>query len=53
MSVTEDFSVRLLMNVFVKLNNTILKVFNISGLKRICSVTIDEQSADKVLGVLS
>ena len=39
--------------VVCAMNNTILKVFNISGLKRICSVTSDEQSADKVLGVLS
>lgn len=39
--------------VVCSMNTTILKVFNISGLKRICSVTVDEQSADKILGVLS
>lgn len=37
--------------VICSMNNTIKKVFNISGLKRICNVAADELSADKILGV--
>lgn len=37
--------------VICSMNNTIRKVFNISGLKRICNIAADEESADKILGV--
>ena len=39
--------------VICSMNSTIKKVFNISGLKRICSVAYDEVSADKILGVIA
>lgn len=39
--------------VICSMNNTIKKVFNISGLKRICNVANDEVSADKILGVIA
>ena len=39
--------------VICSMNNTIKKVFNISGLKRICNVAVDEISADKILGVIA
>ncbi len=39
--------------VICSMNNTIKKVFNISGLKRICNLAVDEESADKILGVIA
>ena len=39
--------------VICSMNNTIKKVFNISGLKRICNVAVDEINADKILGVIA
>lgn len=39
--------------VICSMNDTIRKIFEISGLKRICSVANCEISADKILGVIS
>lgn len=39
--------------VICSMNETIVKIFNLSGLKRICSVANSEINADKILGVVS
>lgn len=39
--------------VICSMNETIMKIFEISGLKRICSVANCETTADKILGVIS
>lgn len=39
--------------VVCSMNETIMKIFNISGLKRICSIANCEITADKILGVAS